>query len=422
MRHGLTGPKRRPPQQPLNPTRPAGARERYPGARCSAIAGRAVRVPTWPRWLGPLVMAQVLLWAPAGAMERVTVQRQGGRLVVEGRLVTEAADGGLLLLARDGALWAIQPDELVRRESTDVPFQPLDRDELAELLLKELPAGFRVRRTAHYLICHNTSPAYAHWCGSLFERLYMAFTNYWSRRGFELKKPEFPLVAIVFSDQRSYVNYAQRELGKAAASTIGCYSLRTNRMAMYDLTGRGSRLAVRSPAQINRMLSGAEAFRTVATVVHEATHQIAFNCGLHQRYSDCPLWFSEGIAIYFETPDLTSPRGWRSVGQVNHQRLARLHRYLPRRPADSLQRLITSDDRFRDTSQALDAYAEAWGLTHFLLSHHARQYVAYLERLAQKPPAVMDDPATRLREFQEAFGRDLRKLDEEFLRYVARLR
>ena len=53
-----------------------------------------------------------------------------------------------------------------------------------------------------------------------------------------------------------------------------------------------------------------EALRTVSTIVHEATHQIAFNCGLHTRLSDCPRWFSEGIAMYFETPDLRSAKGW----------------------------------------------------------------------------------------------------------------
>ena len=62
--------------------------------------------------------------------------------------------------------------------------------------------------------------------------------------------------------------------------------------------------------------------RPVSTIVHEATHQIAFNSGLHQRLSDCPKWFSEGVAMYCETPDLKSSEGWAGIGAVNRNRLA----------------------------------------------------------------------------------------------------
>ena len=123
-------------------------------------------------------------------------------------------------------------------------------------------------------------------------------------------------MAVVFNDRRSYIAFAQAEVGEAAQSIIGYFSLTTNRMTMYDLTGvealdHGRKRGTQ--AEINQVLSQPDAERTVATIVHEATHQIAFNCGLHTRLSDCPHWFSEGIAIYFEAPDLSSPRGWRNV-------------------------------------------------------------------------------------------------------------
>ena len=73
----------------------------------------------------------------------------------------------------------------------------------------------------------------------------------------------------------------------------------------------------------------------MATIIHEATHQLAFNCGMQNRYADIPLWLSEGIAIYFETPDLRNKRGWRSIGSVNRVRLAEFRRYLRSRPSDS---------------------------------------------------------------------------------------
>ena len=85
---------------------------------------------------------------------------------------------------------------------------------------------------------------------------------------------------------------------------------------------------------IARTLSQPEAAKTVATIVHEATHQIAFICGLHRRYADIPLWVSEGVAVYFETPDLGSSKGWSTIGAVNRARLLTFRAYSQRRPAD----------------------------------------------------------------------------------------
>jgi hypothetical protein len=159
----------------------------------------------------------------------------------------------------------------------------------------------------------------------------------------------------------------------------------------------------------------------VATIVHEATHQIAFNCGLHTRLSDCPLWFCEGIAEYFETPDLTSAKGWRGIGAVNAPRLERFQQYLSARPADSLETLICNDRRFRNPRQNTDAYAEAWALTYFLIHKHPQDYIAYLALLSKKKPLGEDGAEKRLAEFRKIFG-ELKPLDAEFLRYMARLR
>ena len=360
---------------------------------------------------------------PAAALDHVDFRRGEKAQRVSGRVLIEAQDGGLLVQSRDGVLWTIPPGEQIGRSSDAVPFAPFDRDEAAKRVLAELPDGFRVHQTANYLIFYDTSPGYAQWCGSLFERLYMAFTNFWRRKGFEIHPPEFPLAAIVFADRNAYLRHSRPELGDAAEAIVGYYAMLTNRMTMYDLTGvealgltegRG-----RSAAQINLILSQPNSQYAVATIVHEATHQIAFNCGLHTRLSDCPLWFSEGVAVYFETPDLSSARGWRGIGAVNHPRLERFRRYLAARPADSLETLIRDDARFRDPARALDAYAEAWALTYFLIRQHPKKYIAYMSMLSQKKPLLQDGPNRRIDEFRTIFG-DLRQLDAEFLRYISR--
>jgi hypothetical protein len=373
-----------------------------------------------------LILLEIFFSSVTGisAMDRITFRRDGKEQQVTGRLLVTAQDGGLLLLERDGMLWAVSPEEKEKLTSDDSPFKPLTREELTKKILAELPAHFDVINTAHYLIFYDTSKPYASWCGSLFEGLYKAFTNYWKRKGFTLTEPEFPLIAIVFADRAEYIKFSKPELGDAGGSIVGYFSLMSNRMTMFDLSGLETNGGARgrgTMAQINQILSQPQAQQTVATIIHEATHQIAFNCGLHTRLSDCPSWFSEGIALFFETPDLRSSKGWSTIGGINYPRLDRFQNNLQTRPADSLETLITTDKRFHDPKQGLDAYAEAWSLTYFLIHQKPKEYIAYLKLLSQKKPLLTDKPEKRKEEFEKIFG-NLKKLDEEFLRYMGRLK
>jgi hypothetical protein len=360
------------------------------------------------------------------AVDHVVTVRDGRQRHISGKIVTQAVDGGLLMIDREGVLWAIQPDELIRSAQDEVPYQPLQAEELAQRLLERMPAGSRVHTTAHYVICHNTSPAYATWCGALYERLFLAFRNYWQRRGLEMVEPEMPLVALVFDGPRAYEQYARGELGDAAPAIDAYYSLQSNRIAMYDLTGtrglQNGRQQLTTSAQINNLLMRPEAYRMVATIVHEATHQLAYNCGLHTRMADIPQWISEGLAVYFETPDLRSSRGWRNIGGVHHHRLGQFRQYLADRPPDSLTTLIQDNTRFVSLKTATDAYAEAWALNYYLIRNHSEAYTRYMQRLAAKPPVVYDTPEERLGEFKAFFGSDLETLDREFLRYMQSVR
>lgn len=371
-----------------------------------------------------LCLLSIIAADRAVAVERVHFLRDGREQAVEGELLVTAKDGGVLVQAADGVLWTIKPSEIQGREDDDAPFEPLTQDEIAARMLEELPAGFESYQTQHYVICHNTSREYAEWCGSLLERLYRAFTNYWKQRGFKLDEPRFPLVAVLFSDSSAYRDFARRDLGDAAERVIGYYNIQNNQMIMHDLTGVGGANGNRrgSVEQINRMLAQPQAERSVATIVHEATHQIALNTGLQARYADIPLWVSEGIAVFFETPDLKSAKGWRGIGAVHRNRLTDFRDYLSRRPSDSLRTLITDDERFRGVATGQQAYSEAWALVYFLTRQKPHAFPRYLARLSEKSPLVRDTPEERLREFREFFGEDLEALDREFLRYIAKVR
>jgi hypothetical protein len=365
------------------------------------------------------------------ALDYVTVRENDRERELVGKIEVEAVDGGVLLLTADGTMWSLprnpQPEDpvvgppLIRRRSDELPFVPLSREALGKTLAAELPAGFRIHPTQHYLICYNTSPAYAQWVGALFERLYKGFYNYWSKKGAELHEPQFPLVALVFDGKDAFKKHVEAELGEGFGSIIGYYSLKTNRMTMFDLTGvEGARLGNQRTAasRIQQILSQPGAERTVATIVHEATHQLAFNSGLQVRYADVPFWVSEGIAIYFEAPDLDNAKGWRSIGAVNHFNLNNFRRYQATRPPGSLPVLLSEDKRFRDPAAVSAAYAEAWALNYFLLRTRDEAYVKYLAALAEQTPLVSVTPEERIKQFKEFFGDDLAALEAEFLRHM----
>jgi hypothetical protein len=359
--------------------------------------------------------------ADAEPLVRMTfVDDSGQTTAAEGKVVVEAADGGVLLLARDGRLWSITPKQKRDVESMGRPFSLFAADDLGRALVGELGPHFEIVKTRHYVIATAAGPQYAQWCGDLFERLLDAFLAHWKAVGLDVSEPVGPLPAIVFADEHEFKTYAAADAGSFGEESKGYYSIRTNRIVLYDLTaGKGKKRAT-SATEIKRRTAAA-AFN-VATIVHEATHQIAFNSGLHVRFADNPLWLTEGMAMYFETSDLDALREGKTIGQINRPRFDRFLAFARgRRKRDSLTTLISRTDRFTDSHKAADAYAEAWALTYFLNERHPQEYVAYLKRLAKKPPLIWDEPSARLSDFKSAFGEKLPALDAEFLRFMKAL-
>ncbi len=372
-----------------------------------------------------VLAASILLGAHARAfaadsLVRVKFANQGDTKTIEGKLVVEAADGGVLLLARDGRLVTIGHAKSPHVEQLDRPFTRLNSSELARALCEELGPDFEAVQTRHYVIATRGSREYAQWCGDLFERLLGAFLDHWRAAGFALEEPKWPLPAIIFSNEADFKEYATADAGAFAGESKGYYSIPSNRIVLYDLTaGKGKKRAT-TATEIKRRAAAASF--NMATVVHEATHQIAFNSGMHTRLADNPLWLTEGMAMYFETPDLDGTQGWKTIGEINRPRLTRFLDFVrKRRKRDSLETLVSGTDRFIDAHKAADAYAESWALTYFLNERHREKYVAYLKQLAKKNSLIWDEPEARLAQFQSAFGSDLKALDTEFLRFMKAL-
>ena len=358
--------------------------------------------------------------AAAVARERLALVVDGadGPRHLEGSVVVEAADGSVLLELDDQRLELVPGDGIRSREEAEAPAD-LEPREQGRRILAELPEGFDLLVTKHYVVCHDTSRAYAQWCAALFEKLHDAFVNYWRKAGVEVASPRHPLVVVIFADRQRYEAFAARDLGAAADRVVGYYNLLTNRVTTFDLTGSDA-LARRPPGSAARagveILSSPEAAGLVSTLVHEASHQMAFNCGLHRRLAPVPLWVSEGVATFFETPD-PGGRGWRGIGGVNRPRLEKfLAAYRP----GVLESIVAGDEPFRDADEGLDAYARAWALTAFLAQTRKAALVEYLGITAAKDPLGPDDPERRRRDFVAAFGVEPSELEEPLLKFLAR--
>ena len=368
-----------------------------------------------------------LLAAPGGrALEYLTVERDGRTERLSGQVVIEARDGGLLLKGADGAYHRVTGDAIRDRQSDDKPLVMLDGEQLAEKLLQDLPPGFQVHHSKNYVVCYNTTRTYAEWTSSLLERLQHAFVVFWEKKGCQVAPPAQPLPVLVFSDQASYAAYAKRDLGSAVNSVIGYYSPEHNMTIMYDLTGLQALQAQSrrggSLKDITALLSLPAAEPLVATIVHEATHQISFNCGLQTRLADNPLWLSEGLAVYCETPDLSSSRSWSGFGKVNYARWDLFRVNVADSRVAPLAKMIADDSIFRDRETAVDSYAQAWAWNYYLIKFHPKEYAAYLRLLAARPVIVPYKPNQRLADFRKCFGGDLGTLEDDFYRKMDRVK
>lgn len=360
--------------------------------------------------IATVMVAFGFLTSNLGAVETVTFRSDKKDLVngipmptrtVTGEILVEAQDGGLMLQSDDGRIWMVQPSQIIERSSNEKTLEPLTADAMAERMKQELPSGFAVYRTAHYMIVHNTSNAYVKQVGLLFEQLYRGFYAFWKNQRWKLPEPKFPLVALVLADRKDFLKFAGPEVGDTAQMVIGYYHLSSNRMTTFNMPNLE---------------------RNVATIIHEATHQLAYNCGVQQRFADNPMWVSEGLAMFFESPDFKAASRWRGIGRINHLNLKRWRHYLLARPADSLATLISTDERFRSSKTATQAYAESWALTYFLLKTRRKEYVEYLKQLSGGKPMAELTARERIVMFETAFEDSLADIDKAFVVYMRRVR
>jgi hypothetical protein len=397
-----------------------------------------------------LAIAVVLSFTPAleaGNVSLLEVTHQGQKF--QGKLEAKSSNV-CWLMGRDGQLAPFEINQIDSIRTVAPRFRAFSLAELRDQLRRELPRQFRIDGTGHFLICAEKN---SRRIGEICEDTYRTFHRYFSVRGFKISQPEFPLVVIVFPDRSNFAAYCRKDGIEPPAGLLGYYMRLTNRVALFDagekLDAGGSasaRATSAAPGSLaltfdrdeehrGRLLAPEQLPAALApvrfdamvegnlqnTIVHETTHQLAFNMGLHSRIGQTPKWVIEGLATMFEAPGIRdSQKSASPKSRINRNRFVWFGNYMQsRRNPHSLDDFVATDDLY--ASATLDAYAEGWALTFFLAETRHASYGRYLKSIAQRNPLVAYTAAERVADFRKAFG-DTKYLEADFMRFFEKLK
>lgn len=386
-----------------------------------------------------LILAAVT--GPLQAAPPALIEIELAKQKLLGKVVAQS-DKNFWLMGQDGWLHMLPTADVVKFHQISPQFNSWTAAVLRDKLRHDFGKPFEIVGTRHYTVCAvggQSSRAYA----EIFEELFRSFQMYFSVRGFKINEPEFPLVAIVFPDYDSFARYAVADKVTVSKSLKGYYLRTSNRIALYEEQENSTARLPRQdppneefpqplvnrdllgpvnttfPVDIEGNVWGAIEASLRDTMIHEATHQAAFNTGLHTRLGENPKWVVEGLATMFEAPGIRNSSANAGVKtRINRERFIWFGDYCKsRRKPKSLEAFLSSDDLFG--SGALDSYSEAWGFTFFLIETRPRAYAEYLRTIAARDPMQVYPAEARVADFKKTVSKELPLLEAEFLRFIA---
>ena len=310
-----------------------------------------------------------------------------------------------MVLLGHGVLYEFNPKEAKEAAKTSPRFVGFSSSEMKSALQQEFDKRyFDVSATRHYLVVHPAGER-DEWADR-FEQLYKRFDHYFHVRGFETTEPLYPLVAIVYRNQEEYFKASEAAGTPRQPGRLGHYDPKSNRVFLYDAKGD----------------TGGDWTQTADTIIHEATHQTAYNVGIHRRFAEQPRWLVEGLAMMFEARGVWDAHADQSQeDRINRERLDNFKEYVAnRRKPARFSQFLTTDTLF--STNVIDAYAEAWALSFYLCETQPRMYSTYLAKTAAREPLSFYPAAERMRDFQEVFGSEMKMFETKFLRYMAEVK
>jgi hypothetical protein len=370
----------------------------------------------------------------AGAAPPQLIEIAVGDTKYVGKSLAHTADA-CCLVAADGRLTQVELKDVTGYRKVAPTFRALSVIDARDQLARELGRTYELSTRGKYVVAGP--PGKTRPFVDLLDQVHRSFTRFFSQRDFGLTQPEFPLIAIVMPDQKSFADYCRRDGMRFSPGLRGYYDAYSNRVALYvggDSLARGEPprpvfgvdvLVDTRPGTSPLTMMGEGRFATIQadlrdTLVHEATHQLAFNMGLHPRIGENPRWVVEGLAMIFEremTPQ--APRTQAAESRINEERFE-WFTHQARNRYTKLPEFVAGDRPFAVAT--LDAYSQAWALTYYLAEKRPADFADYLQLIRGREPLTPYSAEQRLADFRKSFGDDVAWVEVQWLRFMDGLR
>lgn len=324
-------------------------------------------------------------------------------------------------------------------------------------LAQSVGAGFRTVRTSHWVLVYDVDDTLARGRVNTLEKVYQTFYSYFEKEKFDLAIPQRPLEAVLFARPSDYAKVGPE-------NSAGVFLHQPNRLFLYNAedlevqsrTRESQKIVAKNIKYLQQVIREAtepkivdEARKALAeqrrlerkllfqsrpysdrgvfeTMVHEAVHQLCFNSGLLPS-ADIPTWLCEGLAVYFEKYEQWSgPIG--VPGQIQADKVNELRDAMEDRDLVALKELLAvgiAKGLLPYGDRAGVAYAQSWGLVHYLIhgkgTQFRRGFFGYLKKLGERH---RDGKLERdLRgQFLTDMGIDLTTFEPAWIDYLKNLR
>lgn len=308
-----------------------------------------------------------------------------------------------------------------------------EQDRLEETILKALDEfGPRARfaATDHFIFIYDTNDHFAQWVALICERVETTYEKFVYNSGLGQIELTAPMIVFIYAHQQDYEDYAKKNFTEYASlknKPIGFYASEKNRIALYDMTGIGSKpvedpAAKRSLEEVaTEILTQPKGMETLSAIVHETTHMVSYNRGLFSRTGKNPTWALEGLAMLLEAPvGEIEDGGWNVTVDFgpNKSRIAEFQRYVKSTKENALYKIITSETINGDVP---GSYEISWALFSYLYKKYPNRLARYLYETAGMQPRESYPVADRALEFAACFTDEYDKLYAELCAFVDEL-
>lgn len=297
----------------------------------------------------------------------------------------------MMLFRRDGRISRLPVTDIQELKLVSAQYKPFDTEEFRQKLNREFGAKYQVSVTTDFMVVHP--PGSPRKWAQPFQDLYHRFRIYFESRGVKLQQPKSKMVAVVLRTRNEYDRFI-KNYHQTLNNTVGYYNPSSNRIITYD---QGS--------------EGRDWMDSSETIIHEATHQTAYNIGIHRRYGNPPKWITEGLAQLFEAKGIHNSQHFsRQSDRINKQCLQHLKTYYRQeKVAGQIESLVVSDNLFRTDTQR--AYTISWGLAFFLAESYPKKYAAFLANDAARKAFRRYSSSERANDFADYFGASFENLE-----------